>query len=58
MVKVAVKPCIADCFMFTEVLQDPTVTAKLSDTKASGEVRILQEFYQMMQTDPNRAFYG
>ena len=42
----------------TEVLQDSTVTAKLSDTKAAGEVKALDDFYQMLQNDPNRAFYG
>lgn len=41
-----------------EVLQDPSVTARLSDTKAASEVKALQDFYAMMQTDPQRAFYG
>ncbi|XP_046366313.1 protein pelota-like [Haliotis rufescens] len=41
-----------------EVLSDPTVTSKLADTKAAGEVRALEDFYQMLQTDPNRAYYG
>lgn len=34
------------------------VTAKLADTKASGEVKALDDFYQMLQSDPDRAFYG
>lgn len=42
----------------TEVLQDPSVNVKLSDTKALGEVKALEDFYQMLQNDPNRAFYG
>ncbi|KAK3084016.1 hypothetical protein FSP39_006775 [Pinctada imbricata] len=41
-----------------EILQDSAVTAKLSDTKAAGEVKALDDFYQMLQNDPNRAFYG
>lgn len=41
-----------------EVLQDPSIQSKLADTKASGEVKALDDFYQMLQNDPNRAFYG
>ena len=42
----------------SEVLQDPIVSARLMDTKATTEVRALEDFYVMMQTDPQRAFYG
>ena len=45
-------------FMITEVLQDPSMSSKLADTKATGEVRVLDDFYQMLQNDPSRAFYG
>ncbi|XP_022258840.1 protein pelota-like isoform X2 [Limulus polyphemus] len=41
-----------------EILQDPIVQTKLSDTKAAGEVKALECFYTMLQTEPNRAFYG
>lgn len=41
-----------------EVLQDSAVTSKLADTKATSEVKALDDFYQMLQTDPSRAFYG
>lgn len=41
-----------------EVLTDPTVLARLADTKASGEVKSLEDFYHMLQNDPDRAFYG
>lgn len=41
-----------------EVLQDPAVIAKMSDTKAAGEVKILESFYTMLQTEPTKAFYG
>ena len=42
----------------TEVLQEPSVSSKLSDTKALAEVKALEDFYLMLQNDPNRAFYG
>lgn len=42
----------------TEVLGDPTVVSRISDTKAAGEVRALEAFYTTLQTDPARAFYG
>lgn len=41
-----------------EVLQDPAVVNKMSDTKAAGEVKRLETFYTMLQTEPARAFYG
>ncbi|KAH9502895.1 hypothetical protein Btru_074734 [Bulinus truncatus] len=41
-----------------EVLADPAVAAKLADTKAAGEVKALDDFYAMLQNDPNRAYYG
>ena len=44
--------------VLTEVLSDPAVTSRLADVKATGEVRALDEFYQMLQNDPDRAFYG
>lgn len=43
---------------FLEVLQDPAVQAKLSDTKAASEVKALEQFYQILQTEPARAYYG
>jgi len=41
-----------------EILQDPSVNNKLSDTKALSEVKALEDFYHMLQMNPNRAFYG
>uniref|UniRef100_A0A1L8DS72 Protein pelota homolog n=2 Tax=Nyssomyia neivai TaxID=330878 RepID=A0A1L8DS72_9DIPT len=41
-----------------EVLQDPAVVAKMSDTKAAGEVKILEQFYTTLQCEPAKAFYG
>jgi len=48
--------CLVCCIV--EVLQDPAVSARLSDTKAAAEVKALEDFYSMLQNDPNRAFYG
>lgn len=41
-----------------EVLQDPGVLMKMSDTKAAGEVKRLEAFYTMLQCEPAKAFYG
>ncbi|EDW63381.1 protein pelota [Drosophila novamexicana] len=41
-----------------EVLQDPAVVAKMSDTKAAGEVKALEQFYMMLQCEPAKAYYG
>ncbi|KAJ3608520.1 hypothetical protein NHX12_025567 [Muraenolepis orangiensis] len=45
-------------YSLKEILSDPTVTSRLSDTKAAAEVRSLEEFYKMLQHEPDRAFYG
>lgn len=44
--------------LFLEVLQDPAVMAKISDTKAAGEVKALEQFYTILQCEPSKAFYG
>jgi len=41
-----------------EVLQDSAVINKISDTKAAGEVKALENFYTMLQCEPAKAFYG
>ncbi|KAF7283301.1 pelota mRNA surveillance and ribosome rescue factor [Rhynchophorus ferrugineus] len=41
-----------------EVLQDPAVISKMSDTKAAGEVKALENFYTTLQCEPAKAFYG
>lgn len=41
-----------------EVLQEPAVIAKMSDTKAAGEVKALEQFYTVLQCEPAKAFYG
>lgn len=32
--------------------------AKISDTKAANEVKLLESFYTMLQLEPAKAFYG
>ena len=44
--------------IFLEVLQEPAVIAKMSDTKAAGEVKALEQFYTVLQCEPAKAFYG
>lgn len=41
-----------------EVMQDQSIQTKLADTKATREVQALDQFYTMLNTDPDRAFYG
>jgi len=41
-----------------EVMADPAVVARLGEVKAAGETRLLQQFTELMGTDPDRAFYG
>eukprot|EP01094_Clydonella_sp_ATCC50884_P005817 TRINITY_DN1478_c0_g4_i1.p1 TRINITY_DN1478_c0_g4~~TRINITY_DN1478_c0_g4_i1.p1 ORF type:complete len:395 (-),score=169.86 TRINITY_DN1478_c0_g4_i1:287-1471(-) len=41
-----------------EILADPAIASRLENTKAAGEVRLLNSFFQMLQNDPDRAFYG
>nr|CAI5868274.1 unnamed protein product [Callosobruchus analis] len=41
-----------------EVLQDPGVMNKISDTKAASEVKAIETFYTMLQCEPAKAFYG
>lgn len=40
------------------MLSDPAVTSRMADTKAASEVRALENFYTVLQTEPSRAFYG
>ena len=41
-----------------EVLAEPAVISRIADTKAASEVKALEAFYTILQTDPSRAFYG
>lgn len=47
--------CVA---RISEVLADPVVISRISDTKAAGEVKTLEAFCTILQRDPLRAFYG
>jgi len=41
-----------------EILSQPQVLLRLIDTKATGEVRVLNEFMEIFNSNPDRAFYG
>ena len=41
-----------------DVFEDPALAPRLADTKALGEVKALEAFYQMLKNEPNRAYYG
>jgi protein pelota len=42
----------------SEILQKPEMQARLGDTKAAGEVKILHQFFQTLKEDDTRAYYG
>lgn len=42
----------------SEVLTDPVVLAKLEDTKAVTEVKILEKFFETLELDQDKAYYG
>jgi len=42
----------------SEALTDPSIAKKVENVKAFGEVRILERFYEMLNTESERAFYG
>ena len=52
--------CLVLCspFACSEVLANPAIAVKLADTKAIGEVKTLDTFYQMLQNEPDRAYFG
>lgn len=41
-----------------DIFEDPNLMPRLSDTKAMGEVKALDAFYQMLKSEPDRAYYG
>jgi protein pelota len=41
-----------------EVLSDPNIMSQLTDTKFAQEVQVLNDFMRMMDTDPDKAYYG
>jgi hypothetical protein len=40
--------------VFAEVLTDPVVVEQMADTKAAKEMAYIEEFYRMLQTDPEK----
>ena len=41
-----------------EVLADPLIQNRLADTKAAAEVKLMDRFYQLLNSEASRAFYG
>lgn len=41
-----------------EVLADPSIASRIENTKAFSEVRVLDNFFEMLNSDPDRAYYG
>ena len=42
----------------TEILQDPLVLNRLSDTKAAEEIKLLDQFMHLLNDEPEKAYYG
>lgn len=40
------------------MLSNPSVAAKLEDTKALSELKVLENFYKTLQSESTKAFYG
>jgi protein pelota len=40
------------------VLTNPSIASKLEDTKALSELKVLENFYKILQSESTRAFYG
>lgn len=41
-----------------EILGNSALAEKIADTRAIVEVKVLEEFFQVLAADPARAFYG
>jgi protein pelota len=41
-----------------EVFNDPIVAAQMTETKVAREVQVLHKFMRLMETDPDKAYYG
>jgi protein pelota len=41
-----------------EVFSNPEIMAQMTDTKVAKEVQVLNKFMRLMDTDPDRAYYG
>lgn len=40
------------------MLSNPSIAAKLEDTKALSELKVLENFYKTLQSESTKAFYG
>jgi len=45
-------------YALEEVFSDPAIAKKIEDTKVVKEVAILNKFMRMMDSDPDKAYYG
>lgn len=41
-----------------EILSDPSVMSKVEDTKAGRNIEALDQFFKMLHSNPDRAYYG
>jgi protein pelota len=55
---VLVKASNGHKFALEEVFADPSIMQRMTDTKVAKEVEVLHKFMRMMDTDPERAYYG
>lgn len=45
-------------YALEELFSDPAIVNRMTDTKVAKEVEVLNKFMRMMDTDPDRAYYG
>ena len=45
-------------YALEELFSDPAIMSRMQDTKVAKEVDVLNKFMRMMDTDPDRAYYG
>lgn len=45
-------------FIIKEILGSDIVLEKVGELKATKNIKMLEKFYRMIDTDPDRAYYG
>jgi protein pelota len=45
-------------YALEDLFSDPAIMTRMSDTKVAKEVEVLNKFMRMIDTDPDRAYYG
>jgi protein pelota len=55
---VLVKASNGHKYALEDIFTDPSIMKRLEDTKVAKEVMILQKFMRMMDTNPDKAYYG